>query len=317
MPPERRARLPGLCGHVKMLRPGRLNTPSGSHRPVGMRPDGIALFADQIDHLRQDLSIGRTYRVQQHNLARMQKFLNPRAGRRGIRLVVRVPIVVGKAPEQALVAHLLHQSQRLLGKFPLREAEKPHFIAEVFPQVVLHPNRVGGGILDREVFAVNLVAVRVVSEDMSLVDHPLYQLGLAADIMSGEKKDRPHPLLFESVQNRSGIAVLIALIKGQGYGLFVLGADKAGVILAKPILQAGAGGRTAQVVLEWCRGPISPARSRACRSQGSRRSLPEPEDQGQARIPAPARSFPPSRRQTAARKVRNIVVRISHLRVRN
>ena len=108
----------------------------------------------------------------------------------------------------------------------------------------------------------------VVADDMSFVDHPLYQLRLRFYIRLGDKKDRRGLLLFKHIQNIVGITVLVPFIKGQINLHLVLG-DKVGIVL--PILFL-IGSRTARAIFLVGRTTRSPSQLGSIQPAADRRN---------------------------------------------
>ena len=82
---------------------------------------------------------------------------------------------------------------------------------------------------------------------MSLIDHALYQFGVGLAVMSGDKEYRLDILLLEDIQDIGGIAVFIALVKGEVDALFIR-ADEVDIVVPVLFLQLQTGDGTVLLV---------------------------------------------------------------------
>lgn len=94
----------------------------------------------------------------------------------------------------------------------------------------------------------------VVAHNMSLIDHALYQFGVGLAVMSGDKEYRLDFLLLEDIQDIGGIAVFIALVKGEVDALFIR-ADEVDIVIPVLFLQLQTGDGTVLLVHIGCRAP--------------------------------------------------------------
>ena len=58
------------------------------------------------------------------------------------------------------------------------------------------------------------MGIAVIAYNMPLIDHPLDQIRIFADIVIGDKKDGATVFLLEDIENLGGIAVFISFVKG-------------------------------------------------------------------------------------------------------
>ena len=171
----------------------------------------------------------------------------------GVGLVVDVPVVIGVAPEGGLVAGVLEHRQALLAEHPFRVAEEEHGVAEVLLYIVVELLNLGVHLLRGDGGEV-LVVHAVVAHNMPLVDHALHQLGVGFDIVAGDEEHRLDVLFLEDVEDVSGVAVLISLVKGEVDPLLIR-PDEVRVVSAVLLLQLQAGDRAVLLVHIGSRAP--------------------------------------------------------------
>ena len=132
------------------------------------------------------------------------------------RLVVYIPVHIGKAPEIGTVAELLRHLQILLAVFALRRTVEPrHRLTDRFFV----------SLLDRRHFRLKrrhiadlghvVMMIGVVADQMPLLRHAAQKLRRRLDIMPHHKKCRWGVMLFQRVQNLRRIAVFVSRVKGQ------------------------------------------------------------------------------------------------------
>ncbi len=146
-------------------------------------------------------------------------------------LGIVVPIHIGQAPENRLVAHGLGLLQVLLAVNPLGRAVKfGNFLpgdglVEFFQvrQFFLEHRRVGQGTHVPVVHG-------VIAYDMALLHHPPDQVPVPLQIIPHQKKSRRGVVLFQCLQNFCGRPVFVARIEGQVQDL-LLGVAQVGRIV--------------------------------------------------------------------------------------
>ena len=167
-----------------------------------------------------------------------------------MRAVVLVPVYVGEAPEEGVVAKLLGHLQFFHIVLPLGRAVKLcHLLScdlfigcfhtiQLFPEGLQSGDPghigVGGG---------------VVAYDVSFLLHPADQVRVLRDKIAHHKKGGGGLVLFQCIQDGLRVAVLIACVKGQVDPLFICVAQIVGVVL-RQLLGGGVSHRGLALLLE-------------------------------------------------------------------
>ena len=129
-------------------------------------------------------------------------------------LCIGFPVHIGIAPEQGAVAAFLCRLQRRLGVFPAGTPEILHFIAVIVQHILVQIQNLclclGFGQRGQAG-----VGHAVVAQNVSLRNHAVHKVSFLFGVVAGEEKDGAHLFFFQRVQDLSGIAVFIALVKGQ------------------------------------------------------------------------------------------------------
>ena len=103
------------------------------------------------------------------------------------RHILGIPICIGKAPKDTLVAQLLCQRQRVLAKLPLGEAEVSHLVLIILLHIpVQHGDLLCGCRAGHLVHS--QVAIGVVALYMALGNHALDQCRVLAGKVIGHKE---------------------------------------------------------------------------------------------------------------------------------
>ena len=133
-----------------------------------------------------------------------------------IRLVICHPIPMGKAPEYGAITEGLIQCQELLAENTGRAAEQVHVVVKVFFDVVVETHDILSGSIESETgHAVCWMGIAVIADNVSLIDHALYQLRLRFRIGHRDEEDSADILFFQNIQNLRCVAIFIAFVKGQ------------------------------------------------------------------------------------------------------
>ena len=171
-------------------------------------------------------------------------------------LIVLVPVYVGEAPEEGVVAKSLCHFQVFHIVLPLGRTVKfchllscDLFIA-IFHTLQLFPEGFQGGNPGHIGVSGGVVGYRV-----SLFHHPADQIRVLRDEVSHYKKCSGSFMLFQSVQNGLGIAILITCIKGQVDPFLICIAQVEGIVLCQFIHSGISHGRLA-LLLE-AKAPVS------------------------------------------------------------
>ena len=132
------------------------------------------------------------------------------------RLLILVPVYIGKTPEKSLIAEIFCHLQVLRAVFSLRRPVKfHHFLAGGL--LVKSGNTVqlfGEGFL-RGNFGHIRVRPGVVSDDMAFCRHAFDKIRLVGEKIADNKESRGCLMLLECVKDRRGVAVFIAAVKRQ------------------------------------------------------------------------------------------------------
>ena len=171
---------------------------------------------DKIDQVSQNGRVGRRDRMKQVYAAGVQTVFHFLKGGCGIGLVVAVIIAVGKSPEHGMVTHMAGKSQVSGTGSTLRRSveERRKAVAELTFELAverikfLHELRIGESRHDLMVFG-------VVSDEVSLVEHPLHygKRALLVDVPARHKEYRLNVFGLQSIEDLFGIAVFISAVK--------------------------------------------------------------------------------------------------------
>ena len=151
-------------------------------------PDLVAGISKAVYKVREHFSISSRNAVQKVNgtgvsleKSIVKSFLD-------IRLVVNIPVVMSKAPENGSIAKRLNNGKALLAELPLRKTEQIHFITEVFKNVVME-------LLNFAVLFIDVAGIHkrvsngMISDNMALIYHSLNKVRVFLNKWKGNEKD--------------------------------------------------------------------------------------------------------------------------------
>ena len=209
-------------------------------------PEAVAQRLPFADQLVENGGVGLRRAVQQHDRAGMdaRDELGKRLLRR--RLIVLIPVDIGKAPEHGVIAELLRHFEIFLGIDALRRAVE---FCKLLPGRVTVERLEGLELLPELLHLPDLrhvpVVVGVIADRMPLLRHAPDEVWISLDVVADQEECRRSMVLLQRIEDLRRAAVFIACIEREIDALLRRIAKEGRIILPQPVRRGVSHGRLA------------------------------------------------------------------------